>query len=265
MNRSWISKLSRGFCPAIVGTLVLTACASVQAAPLGNVVMEGRKQGETAWATALTVAPGDVIEYRLRADMAALGTSNTQGATTRTITSLTPSSQPQAGDGFNSLHVNITQQSSAPIQVSFNAPLSDPNGLASFRNGWADGTGASAGTLAPRAGGTNNDIMGIRPVHASGVFSGIDPEDIVSGSTFQVVTAAGGSTVLTPTWGTTSGGLKINGAAAIFVTSSVQNSADPLVGFSGLTLNAIPEPSTIALIGMGLIGLVAVARRRRTA
>jgi len=262
MNRSWISKLSRAFCPAVVGTLVLTACAAVQAGTLGTMKLEGRLQGQTAWATSLQVAPGDVVEYRILADLNPVGSSNG----TNTITDATT----PANSGFQSLSLKITQDPAAPIQVSFNPPLSTPNGLASFRNGWADGTGGNAGTPTARAGSANMDITGIRPVHASGVYTGVDAEPILEGSTFNIATApAGTTTVLSPSWGTVSGGMKINGAAPMFIQVGSnppgQASNDPLIGFAGLTLTTVPEPSTIALIGMGLLGLVAVARRRRTA
>jgi hypothetical protein len=256
MNRSWISKLSRAICPAIVGTLVLTAWASVQAAPLGRVYLEGRKQGDPAWSSSLIVAPNDVIEYRIRADLGDVGASN--GSNTITST---------ANSGFQSLFLQIRQDASAPVQVNFRAPLADPNALASFKNGWADGTGASAGTLAPRAGGTNNDMLAIRPVHAAGQFTGVDPEDIVTGSTFQVMSVSG-TTVLTPSWkpeAPNSGALRINGQGQIFLTAANTSGADPIISFGGLTLSPIPEPSTIALAGMGLLGLVVLARRRRSA
>jgi len=258
MNRSWIAKLSRVICPAIVGTILVTAWATANAANLGTLILEGRKQGTTDWLRNITVLPGDVIEYRVLADMAPVGATN--GTNTITAAS-TP-----ANSGFNALSLAIAQDAAAPIQVDFRAPLSDPNNLSSFRNGWADGVGASAGTPTPRAAGSQNDnMMGIRPIHAAGVFTGFEPAEVVlSGSTFAVVTAPlGGSTVLSPTWGTASGSLRINGTTNVFITTTGQAGADPLVGFSGLTLQAVPEPSTIALIGIGLIGLVAVARRRR--
>ncbi len=252
MNRRWILKLSRAFCPAIVGTLVLTVCASLQAANLATISMEGRPAGSSGpWLTSMQVAPGDVIEYRLVADMAPVGTTNGS----LTINSL-------ANSGLQALSLAITQNPSDGIQVDFNDPIPAAQAL---RNGWGDGTGASPGALAPRTPGGLDNLNAIRPIHSPGVFSAVDPEVILQGSTFTVTTATGGTGTVTPTWGTGSGALRINGTGQSFITAAVQNGADPLVGFAPLTLAAIPEPSTIALVGMGVLGLVAVARRRRTA
>jgi len=251
MNRRWIF--------AIVGTLALSAWASVQAAPLANVYLEGRIQGTTGWSSGpLTVAPGNVVEYRIGADMAPLGTANAMG----TINSL-------ANSGLQSLTLAVTQAPSDGIQVDFNAP---PDAATGLRNGWGSGTGASTGLLKPRTPGGLDDVRSIRPIRAPGTFSAVDPEVIMEGGSF-VVTAApvGGSATILPAWSETStgaagsGAMRINGAGQLFLTTANQNGADPLVGFSGLSLVVIPEPSTIALVGVGLVGLVAFARRRRSA
>jgi hypothetical protein len=228
---------------------------------LGYIILEGRKQGTTDWERNLVAAPGDVIEYRILADLAPVGTSNTQGATTRTITST-------ANSGFQSLSLQIKQEASSPIQASFDPPLADPNGLASFRNGWADGTGASAGTPTPRPGGNGNDLVGIRPVHTAGVFSGADPEVVLTGSTFrlthvQIRTPA----QLTPSWGAVSGALRINGGGQVFITADAVNGPDPLIGFIPLNFVVIPEPATVLLaaIGAAAVAVLAGARARSRA
>jgi hypothetical protein len=245
----------------IVAKLILTGWTTAQAAPLGYIIVEGRKLGTTDWVANLVAAPGDVIEYRILADLAPVGTSNTQGATTRTITST-------ANSGFQSLSLQIKQDASSPIQVSFDPPWADPNALASFRNGWADGTGASAGMPTPRPGGNGNDLVGIRPVHTAGVFSGADPEVVLSGSTLRVTQIPAGAVgPLTPSWGSVSGALRINGAGQVFITPDAVNGPDPLIGFVPLNFVVIPEPATVLLaaIGAAAVAVLAGARARSRA
>jgi hypothetical protein len=257
MNRRWITKLSRAFCPALVGTLVLAAWASVQAAPLAIITMEGRKVGTTAWLTTIPdVGVGDVIEYRLLGDLAPVGTVNVGGTINST-----------GGSGLQSLSLAINQSAGDGIQVDFNDPLP---GAQALRNGWGDGTGNSPGALSPRSNGLDN-LGAIRPIHTPGVYSAVDPEVLLQGSTFTVASLSGPTATgtVTPTWGPASGALRINGAGQVFLNNGTnghfQQGPDPAVGFAPLTLQAIPEPSTIALAGLGLVGLVALARRRRTA
>jgi hypothetical protein len=258
MGRRSVAKLKWALCSAVVGTVVITTWPSAQAAPLATISMEGRKQGDTSWSTVVVPAVGDVVEYRLLADLAPVGTTNG----TNTITSL-------ANSGIQSLSLAIVQAPSDKAQVDFNA---FPAAAQAFRNGWGAGTGASVGALSLRTPGGWNDVRGIRPILAPGVFSAVDPEVILLGGTFTVVDVKlpipidpleRGLALLWPTWGTGSGALRINGAGQIFITPDNQAGADPLVAFRPLVLTAIPEPATVLLSGVGLAGVLGMILRRR--
>jgi hypothetical protein len=96
-----------------------------------------------------------------------------------------------------------------------------------------------------------------------GAFSGVDPEVILTGSTYTVTQQPPGTfTVLRPSWGTVSGSLRINGVGQVFMTPFSESSADPRIGFLPLTLG-IPEPAAIVLAAMALATLCMVARRKR--
>jgi hypothetical protein len=260
MSLTPVLKLKCAICPALISILIVSACTSAQAAPLATISMEGRKQGELFWSRVVIPAIGDVIEYRLVADMQPVGATNGNW----TITSL-------ANSGLQSLSLSIVQAPTDLAQVDFN-PL--PSAAEAFRNGWGNGTGASSGTVSPRAGSSWNDVRGIRAIHPPGVFSAVDPEVVIQGGTFRVAEISGpvpvdplkrGLAVLWPTWGTASGAMRINGAGQLFITPQDQAGADPLVTFEPLILQAIPEPSTVLLSAVGAAALFGFVHRRRGA
>jgi hypothetical protein len=255
MSRRWIAKLNRAFCSAIVETLVLAAWASVQAAPLAYIRMEGRRAGTTDPFSFFVITPivGEAVEYRLVADMAPVGTTNGNW----TINTLVNS-------GLQSLSLAIVQSPTDTTQFDFNIP---PPAAQVLRNGWGDGTGASSGVLSPRPGGSWNDIRGIRPIHAPGVFSAVDPEVILQGGTFTVASLTRDlvASFARPTWGTGSGAMRINGVGQIFITPNDQAGPDPLVAFEPLVIGPIPEPSTVVLAAFAataILGFVICKIRR---
>lgn len=256
MTARSISKLNAILCSAMVGVFVVAACSSAQAAPLATIRMEGRRAGTTDWTTnVIRPGEGDVVEYRLVADMAPVGAMNGSNV----ITNL-------GGSGLQSLSLAIVQAPSDLTQVDFNLP---PAAAQAFRNGWGDGTGASTGVLSPRTPGGWNDVRAIRPIHTPGVYSAVDPEVILQGGTFTVaefgpVFAGPVMATLRPTWGATSGAMRINGAGQLFITANDQAGADPLVAFEPLLLvTLVPEPSTVLLSAVGLVGLFAMILYRR--
>jgi hypothetical protein len=292
MNRSWI-------CSALVGTLALAAWGSLQAAPLVQISLEGRRAGEGVndWRSTITdVKSGDRLEYRIRVAMSPVGTSNTQqevtGAVTRTINVLGPQ------DGMNSVHLNLRQAASDSIQVDFLRgavrQVTDPetgevttvdDQLAFLPTAWKGLPGFTGGDLAPRAGTPYDNLDNIRAQRGGGSFAGGTAPAVMATSASNadpnlemvgdlMVMTDGLQGVIMPSWFTgsgNSGGGRINAGSdpnaqtQFFVGNDTQaNSADPMVGFTPLTLVGIPEPSTFVLAGLGLVGLVAVARRRRS-
>ena len=52
---------------------------------------------------------------------------------------------------------------------------------------------------------------------------------------------------------------------ALMFMASANNSYPPFLLLDGVSLTAVPEPASIALVGVGVVGLLALRRRRQTA
>jgi hypothetical protein len=226
-------------CFLVVGIAIVTLVAtSAMADPLVDLTLLGRITGSGAdYKNQVTAHPGDSIDVQIMVGMATIGTSNTQGTTTRTITSLTWASI--QGDGVNSLKFNVAKLLGKPETTLAGAFAGgflfnpDPSPMI-LNDSWGAGIGANGGTI------SGTDLTGVRPIHSPGVFTGITPEDLGD----SVFSFAGGSGWLSvQPYASSVGAAKANspaggGSGTVFaITWTTESGPDPVCRYTPLGIN----------------------------
>jgi len=236
------------------------AVGSASAQPLVSVFIQGNTNGGSNYTSSLAVLPGQTVFYEVLEQIAAPGSSNSNGYNGPPAIVLGTQT---SADGVNSMSLNLTDTAGAT--------LAQP----ALASSWQSGTGFTAGTA------SGNTVSGVFGIQSPGTFvGGTSPSVILTGS-FTAGSAK--SDTLAASFDYT-----INDFAGFEVTETgspsqlllsasdqTENLAsatanddlpfDPEIGFTPLTLTAssTPEPASGALAGLAAIGLL--LRRRRKA
>lgn len=222
---------------AILGAACVgLATVCVHAAPFANYSILGRVVGSgSSYASSVTVSVGSQVEYKLVATFAPIGTVNIQGASTRTLTSIT------ATDGFNNTpRIDLFQTSGAQIDASFSTAgtpqaFTGPGGTST----WSAGIGSSPGTA------TSGDLLNIKNITGPGQVD-VQGNPIYLGS-FSIVSATGSASLigmrLNPVSAATASAFRIhlnNSTAAtgtfLIPTDTSESGAQPFWKLNGLNL-----------------------------
>lgn len=246
------SRISRG---ALAAVTALVVGSTVQAAPLVNLWMVGRVVNSGSPFTGqVAVQAGDRVEYQVWLQMAPLGTVHAlPTGQLCTVSYLAHTTVAGTGDGVNSFGLNITQDPTDPIQADLDQVTLNPDPSPTIANdGWnliAGASGARSGR-AGSTGGTYHDLINIRPGHSAGIFTGIEPEIVLTGSytvplagegapsqlKMSLAVALSGGVIVNrnhPCLGLTHGGIPFS-YDPFLVTSATESFSDPIFGFINL-------------------------------
>jgi hypothetical protein len=210
------------------------AAGVASASPLLTLQIEGSFTGAPGTYSSVLggVSPGQTIYYEVNAifnDGAINSNSaNSPNGISDSIDSL-PSFQLTAGSGWT---------------------LSQPF----MANGFGGGTGAGVTQF------NSANMAVVRAVNSPGVYLNADsPLTLETGQLTMGTT--GGYQQLQGAYFANSGLTKVSGSLTS-ITSTTESSADPIITYTPLTTGVVPEPTSLAVFGLGALGLL---RRRRNA
>jgi len=197
----------------------------------------------------IEAAVGEIVSYKITVELNDIGTVNSSTNPKKTITA-----RVTGVDGIGACVFNVQQSLSDLVQLNF-----FPGAL---QNGYDGGLGASGGTAADRGNGYDN-LTKVNAVLGTGVAAkGANAPVIILTGTFQVMEGmVDDESTIRMTYKSPNqspGAIKYNNGAGII--ASVAN-VDPYFGFAGLTVKIVPEPATLAVLGLG--GVLLAIRRRR--